>query len=296
MCRVLGHPEHHPASGERVVWDVDIDGARARIVDEKIGIDPTTGSPGMNIFEARHSIFVVDAKDDEALAWVCSTLSERVIAAAAAASGARTLTPEDKIVLNGLLKAGMSLNDAMKRVRTQLVEGDARSLYRWPLKDAALSVPIEEEDEHEGDDDVVDVPTSPLTAPPKPSALAEKLATSKGPLGPPIPADMPRGTFDAPYERMRALLGDPEDRPIPFVSTRWRFVLDVARAEGQQIVRHDDEPRDDPTDVDVAIFDRIGRYDQPFASRAAPTVTWTLTSTASENIDRVLAWLEERTR
>lgn len=295
MCKVLGHPTHHPASGERVAWDVDVDGARARIADHK-GEQPQ----GSNIFEAVHVTWRVEASDDEQLAWICSTLSERVIAAAAARTGARTLTTEDKAALNGLLRAGVPLGEAMKRVRTQLVDGDARSLYQWPMKDAPPSAALasvhgsdDDSDEDEEEDEEESHQHASVTAVPKPSALALKLANSKGPLGPPMPADLPRSTLEAPFEKMRALLGDPEDRPIPFVSTRWRFVLDVARAAGHQIVRHEDEPRDDVTDVDVAIFDRIGRYDQPFASRSAASFTWTVTSSATENVERVLAWLDE---
>jgi hypothetical protein len=279
MCKVIGHPVHRPETGERVAWDVDIDGARVRIADHKD--DHPVGS---NIFEAKHTIWHVHADDDERLTWACMRLADRVIEAVAKQNGARTLTAEDKVALNGLIKAGVPLAEAMTRVRTQLVDGGARALYQWPMKDLPLVM---------GDPSFAHLASvaqhTPAPAAPAPAAKAKKV-----PVGPPIPSDMPRSTYDAPYAKLVVLFGEPEDKPIPFVSTRWRFVLDEKRPAGKHIVRHEDEPSDDPRDVDACVFDRISRFDEPYGARTAATFSWTIISTSMENIDRVFAWLDEQ--
>lgn len=296
LCKVIGNPTHRPATGERVAWDVDIDGARVRIADHKD--DHPVGS---NIFEAKHAIWHVEAREEDALAWACSRLAERVIEAVANASGARTLTADDKEALNALIKQGVPLAEAMKRVRMQVVDGDARALYQWPMKNIPLVTPLAigevlvpnaqgGEDEDEAHEHALSNPSSNQ---PRSSSSASS-SKPKVPIGPPIPSDMPRSSYDAPYAKLVALLGEPEDKPIPFVSTRWRFVLDEKRPSDKQVVRHEDEPSDDPRDVDAAIFDRISKYDDPYGARTATTFSWTIISTSMENIDRVLVWLDER--
>ncbi len=302
LCAVIGNPVHKPRPGERVAWDVDVDGARARFHahpdDRPVGWGGQT-----SIFETDDAIWRVEAVDDEQLAWVCTRVAERVIEAVAKKSGPRTLSAEDKAAVNALLKQGVSLSAAMKQVQAQPDDTRARRRYGWP----PVEVTPASRGHGDGDDDddgdggggggddggggghgAGGGVASPSATPP---AAAKPASPSSKPVatGPRIARDVPRGTIEAPFERMCAALGAPEDRPVPFVSTRWRFVLD-----GDRIVRWEDEPSDDPRDVDASVFDRMSRFDAPFAAREAPTATWTVTSSTQDHLERVLAWLKAK--
>jgi hypothetical protein len=335
LCRVIGNPMHRPNPGERVAWQIDLDGAKARVHshdDDK----PVQLGERTSIFESPTAIWHVEADDDAQLTWVCAHVAERVIESISKTTGPRTLSAADKVELNNLMKHGMSLSEAMKRVQLRADDKQARSLYAWPMKDmplpfapaptsAAAALDDDEEDEDGEDGEHGDAPapspkttaksttpsaattttttstTSTTTTATKTASTATKTASTatktasstslkqKVAIGPPIPADVPRDTIDAPFAKLVAILGAPEDKPIPFVSTRWRFVL-----AGSRVLRWEDEPSDDPRDVDASIFDRMSRFDQPYLAREAKSAVWTVTSSSKAHLDAVIAWLADQ--
>lgn len=138
LCQLFGHPQHHPDSGERVAWDVDVDGQRIRIVDEgklnRAGARTFDGT----MFDAPNATWSVAGSDDKKLVDACKTISVRVIAAVAKQSGARTLSADDKVLLNQLVRDGLPLGEAMKQVRTRLADDGARAAYAWPIVEVVL--------------------------------------------------------------------------------------------------------------------------------------------------------------
>jgi hypothetical protein len=134
LCEVLGHPQHRPPSGERVLWAIDVGGTRASMREQ------VKAKPSVDLFDAPDALWLVTADDDAKLAVVCKDVTRRVIEAASKKAGGRALRPEDKTKLNELVRAGVPLGEAMKRVRTEIVDDHARALYAWPIVEAAPPV------------------------------------------------------------------------------------------------------------------------------------------------------------
>jgi hypothetical protein len=129
---VIGNPVHHPATGERVAWDVVVEGAAVRV-----------SGRGGQVLVLPHVLWDVTASDQPTLVRACRALADLVIAALAKTQGARTLSHEDRAFVNQLLRDGVALGEAMKRVRTRVDDAELRRVYGWPLPaDATHEEPL----------------------------------------------------------------------------------------------------------------------------------------------------------